>query len=60
MLNYDRLDQLTADLDVPLLRQRDLHWLQRNLSFRNRNHPLFEETFEEVKRLLREQKGITS
>jgi hypothetical protein len=60
MLNYDRLDQLTANLDVPLLRQRDLHWLQRNLSFRNRHHPLFAETLEEVKRLLREQKGISS
>ena len=60
MLNYDRLDQLTAELDVPLLRQRDLRWLDRNLSFRNRNHPLFQETSDEVKRLLREQKGILS
>ena len=37
----NELQDILKTMDVPLLRQKDLQWLKRNLAVRNRDHPEF-------------------
>ena len=50
------LTSLLNEMDVPIRRKElttaNLAWLQRNLQFRNSNHPRFEMTISIISRLL--------
>jgi hypothetical protein len=52
----DELRCLTSKMDVPETRRASIHWLARNLTIRNSNHPDFPLAMQLVKELL--AKGI--
>jgi len=42
----DRLEFLTSEMDIPIFRTRSVVWLNRNIHFRNQDHPNFKEARE--------------
>jgi hypothetical protein len=46
LLSKLELDAALNDMDVPLQRVNDIHWLQRNLGVRNHTHPFFDDVME--------------
>lgn len=47
-----RLEEIINTMDVPSGRKNDPRWLARNLGFRNRNHPDYNEAINLIKALL--------
>lgn len=42
----ERLAELTAKMDVPVFRRKDVFWLSKHLEDRNSSHPNFSEAQE--------------
>lgn len=49
--DFDKLQEIIAEMDVPSQRKGDLRWLSRNLGVRNSNHPRFGEAVILIKKL---------
>lgn len=55
--NFDKLKDLTKQMNVPENRTGDVRWLSRNLEIKNSNHPLFEEAMGLIKELTFKKNG---
>lgn len=47
----DKLQMILVSMDIPLARFNDLGWLERNIGFRNHQHPQFNEALQLIKSL---------
>jgi len=54
----DELERITAKLDVPFYRRRNVRWLERNLAIRNSGKPGFDRAMEIIGELL--QHGVAA
>lgn len=59
MNDKQRLSEILSTMDIPEIRREinldNLSWLTRNMAIRNRSHPNFEEAWELVKKLFKEE-----
>lgn len=48
----DNLENITKEMDVPVYRRRSVSWLHKNLSVKNKLHPLFYKAMTIINELL--------
>lgn len=58
MNDKEKLTEILSNMDIPEIRNKinfgNLMWMTRNLGFKNRNHPDFDEAMKLIKKMIKE------